>query len=101
MLAAHYVSAPAAPRLIILDELFVGIDPGNQRQLLTVMQELDLDAVVTSDSVWLAVAEVPGVAIHEVQADDPDAGVTTVRFTWDGHDLVADDAIVQPTLIDA
>lgn len=101
VLAAHYSSASAAPRLIILDELFVGIDPGNQRQLLTVMKELDLDAVVTSDSVWLAVAEVPGVAIHEVQADDPEAGVTTVRFSWDGHDLVADETASQPTLIDA
>lgn len=101
VVAAHYASAPQAPRMIILDELFVGIDPGNQRQLLAVMQELDLDAVVTSDSVWLAVAEVGGVAIHDVQPDDPDAGVTTIRFTWDGHELVADTDPGQPTLLDA
>ena len=50
-IAAHYTAAdgrPATcPRLIMLDELFAGVDPTNRSQLFARFTDWDLDAVFT------------------------------------------------------
>lgn len=88
-LAAHYEATPQAPRLILLDEVFVGIDSVNRGQIFALLGELDLDLVLTSDHEWATYPEVTGIAIHALAAgaDDDDA-VTTTRFVWTGHELV-------------
>lgn len=85
--AAHYESVPEAPRLILLDEVFVGIDAtGNRGQLFDLLVALDLDLVLTSDHEWCSYAELPGIAIHSLLTGaDGDDAVTTARFVWDGH----------------
>lgn len=92
-LAAHYEATPLAPRLILLDEVFVGIDSVNRGQIFALLGDLDLDLVLTSDHEWATYPEVPGIAIHALAAgtDDDDA-VTTTRFVWTGHELVEDPA---------
>lgn len=92
-LAAHYEATPLAPRLILLDEVFVGIDSVNRGQIFALLGELDLDLVLTSDHEWATYPEVAGIAIHALAAgaDDDDA-VTTTRFVWTGHELVEDPA---------
>ncbi|SDP21190.1 TIGR02680 family protein [Lentzea jiangxiensis] len=90
--AAHYHSAPHAPRLILLDEVFVGVDATNRGQLLELLVNFDLDLVLTSDHEWCDYRELTGIAIHQLTTGtDGDDAVTTVRFTWDGHSLTADD----------
>jgi uncharacterized protein (TIGR02680 family) len=86
-IAAHYDAGAqgggGCPRLILLDELFVGVDPVNRAQLFGMFVEWDLDAVLTSDHEWCRYATLDGIAIHQVHADaDP---VVTTRFVWDGH----------------
>jgi hypothetical protein len=85
-IAAHYDAGEqerGCPRLILLDELFVGVDPINRAQLFGMFVEWDLDAVLTSDHEWCRYASLDGIAIHQVHADaDP---VVTTRFVWDGH----------------
>jgi uncharacterized protein (TIGR02680 family) len=86
-IAAHYDAGEhehgGCPRLILLDELFVGVDPVNRAQLFGMFVEWDLDAVLTSDHEWCRYATLDGIAIHQVHADgDP---VVTTRFVWDGH----------------
>ncbi|SCG53667.1 TIGR02680 family protein [Micromonospora echinaurantiaca] len=90
---AHYRAAPSAPRLILLDEVFVGVDQTNRGQLMAVLKALDLDLLLTSDQEWCTYAEVDGIAIHQLIAggEDGDDAVTTARFVWTGHDVVADD----------
>ncbi|SCG55416.1 TIGR02680 family protein [Micromonospora halophytica] len=90
---AHYRAAPSAPRLILLDEVFVGVDQTNRGQLMAVLSALDLDLLLTSDQEWCTYAEVDGIAIHQLIAggQDGDDAVTTARFVWTGHDVVADD----------
>lgn len=39
LFAAHYQSTPTAPRLILLDEVFVGVDGTNRGQLLELPDE--------------------------------------------------------------
>ncbi|MGH7058168.1 MAG: SbcC/MukB-like Walker B domain-containing protein, partial [Acetobacteraceae bacterium] len=45
--AAHYQSAPTAPRLIMLDEAFAGIDPTMRAQCMGVLSQFDLDVMMT------------------------------------------------------
>lgn len=88
--AAHYdglgtSGAPSrCPRLILLDELFAGVDVANRGQLFGLFVTWDLDAVVTSDHEWCAYASLDGIAIHHLHPADPGEPVTTSRFVWDG-----------------
>jgi uncharacterized protein (TIGR02680 family) len=91
--AAHYETAPAAPRLILLDEVFVGVDRANRGQIFGLMSSLGLDMVLTSDHEWGEYAELDGIAVHQILRggeDDGDA-VTTVRYTWDGYETMPDE----------
>jgi uncharacterized protein (TIGR02680 family) len=89
--AAHYQAVPTAPRVILLDEVFVGVDTNNRGQVFALLSALDLDLVLTSDHEWCTYAELSGVAIHQlITGDDGDDAVTTARFVWDGADLIPD-----------
>lgn len=89
-LAAHYEATPGAPRLILLDEVFVGIDTPNRGQIFGLLTELDLDLVLTSDHEWAAYPQIDGIAIHALASDDADDAVTSTRFVWTGTEMVED-----------
>lgn len=94
-LAAHYTgpdgSPSSGPRLILLDELFAGVDLANRAQLFGTFTTWDLDAVFTSDHEWCQYASLHGIAIHHLQGGQGDEPVTSTRFTWDGHERRLDD----------
>lgn len=88
-IAAHYDSGDAeigCPRLVLLDELFVGVDVDNRDQLFELFVTWDLDAVLTSDHEWCAYRSLDGIAIHQIDGDDGggDEPTTTTRFVWNG-----------------
>ena len=86
--AAHYRAAPEGPRLILVDEVFVGVDSANRGQLMEVLAAFDLDLMLTSDTEWCTYAELDGIAIHQLlTGDDGDDAVTTARFVWNGRAL--------------
>jgi uncharacterized protein YPO0396 len=86
--AAHYEAVPNAPRLILLDEVFVGVDVANRGQVFKLLASLDLDLVLTSDHEWCTYQELDGIAIHQlITGDGDDDAVTTARFVWDGYEL--------------
>lgn len=93
-IAAHYTAAdggPAGcPRLILLDELFAGVDPANRAQLFARFTDWDLDAVFTSDHEWCQYATLDGIAIHHLHPPVGDEPVTSTRFTWDGRQRTID-----------
>jgi uncharacterized protein (TIGR02680 family) len=90
--AAHYQAVPQAPRVILLDEVFVGVDTSNRGQVFALLSALDLDLVLTSDHEWCTYAELSGIGIHQlITGSDGDDAVTTARFTWDGRDLRPED----------
>jgi uncharacterized protein (TIGR02680 family) len=95
--AAHYQAVPEAPRIILLDEVFVGVDTNNRGQVFALLSALDLDLMLTSDHEWCTYPELPGVAIHQlITGNDGDDAVTTARFVWDGTDLLADSSTGEP-----
>ena len=90
--AAHYHAVPTAPRVILLDEVFVGVDTNNRGQVFALLSTLDLDLLLTSDHEWCTYPELSGVAIHQlITGNDGDDAVTTARFVWDGVDLTPDE----------
>ncbi|MDW4903948.1 TIGR02680 family protein [Streptomyces sp. ADMS] len=87
--AAHYEAVPLAPRPILLDEVFVGVDTVNRGQVFALLTALDLDLMVTSDHEWCTYGELPGIAVHQLLTDGGDDAVTSARFVWNGTDLEA------------
>jgi len=95
-IAAHYTGPDGepgtGPRLILLDELFAGVDAANRSQLFGTFTEWDLDAVFTSDHEWCQYATLDGIAIHHLHGGGEGEPVTSTRFTWDGRQRVLADA---------
>ncbi len=93
-IAAHYADddggPSGCPRLILLDELFAGVDAANRAQLFGTFTRWDLDAVFTSDHEWCQYASLDGIAIHHLHPPAGDDPVTTTRFTWDGRQRTID-----------
>ncbi|MGH8993816.1 MAG: SbcC/MukB-like Walker B domain-containing protein, partial [Acidimicrobiia bacterium] len=93
-IAAHYSDetgqASGAPRLILLDELFAGVDTANRSQLFGTFTDWDLDAVFTSDHEWCQYASLDGIAIHHLHPAVGEGPVTSTRFTWDGRQRTLD-----------
>ncbi|MDN5848164.1 MAG: TIGR02680 family protein [Nitrococcus sp.] len=83
--ASHYESAAAvAPRLVLLDEAFAGVDDAARAHCMDLIREFDLDFVMTSEREWGCYAELPGVSIcHLIRREGVDA-VFVSRWRWNG-----------------
>ena len=76
---------PHAPRLVLLDEAFAGIDDNARAHCMGLIHEFDLDFVITSEREWACYAELPGVAICQLQRREGIDAVHVSRWTWDGR----------------
>ena len=86
--AAHYGSArETAPRLVLLDEAFAGIDQGMRGRCMGLLVQFDLDFMMTSHDEWGCYEELPGLATYQLYRDPDFEGVEAVRFVWDGRRL--------------
>ena len=100
--AAHYRSArPDAPRLIMLDEAFAGIDPHMRAQCMGVLAQFDIDVAMTSEQEWGCYATVPGLAIHHLTTFPGIDAVATTLWIWNGQErrrvtLVPSRAVPRP-----
>ena len=90
--AAYYGSAGKfAPRLILLDEAFVGIDADMRSKCMGMLHEFDLDFVMTSEREWGCYATLPGLAIYQLAARAGVDAVWVSRWVWNGHERMQDD----------
>ena len=80
-----------APRLVLLDEAFAGIDDAARAHCMGLIHEFDLDFVITSEREWACYAELPGVAICQLQRREGIDAVHVSRWTWDGRARHRDD----------
>ncbi|ACB73828.1 TIGR02680 family protein [Opitutus terrae] len=87
--AAHYRSAaPHAPRLILLDEVFVGIDSKVRAKCMGLLEAFDLDFVMTSEREWGAYSTVKGLAIYQLTTHPGIDAVGATRWVWNGRQKV-------------
>jgi recombinational DNA repair ATPase RecF len=84
--AAFYASAsPEAPRLVVLDEAFAGIDRPMRAQLMGLLAALDLDFVMTSHDEWGFYEELDGLSTYHLSRQPGLPGVLAEWFLWDGR----------------
>lgn len=83
--------SPLAPRLMLLDEAFAGIDDTARAHCMGLIREFDLDFVITSEREWACYAELPGVAICQLQRREGIDAVFVSRWTWDGREKRVED----------
>jgi uncharacterized protein (TIGR02680 family) len=74
-----------APRLVLLDEAFAGIDDAARAHCMGLVREFDLDFVMTSEREWACYAELPGVSICQLQRREGIDAVYVSRWRWDGQ----------------
>lgn len=86
--ASYYGSAdnPWAPRLILLDEAFAGVDDRSRASYLGLLAEFDLDVVMTSEREWATYPEVPGIAIANLFRLPGMAAIHVEHWVWNGND---------------
>jgi uncharacterized protein (TIGR02680 family) len=84
--SSHYRSAyEHAPRMVMLDEAFAGVDDDSRSKCLGLLAGFDLDVAMTSEREWGFYPTVPGIRTHQlVRTDDVEAVYVTV-FEWDGR----------------
>ena len=96
-IAAHYADENGrpleCPRLILLDELFAGVDAANRAMLFGTFTAWDLDAVFTSDHEWCQYATLDGIAIHHLHPPHGNDPLVSTRFTWDGRRRLVDSPV--------
>jgi uncharacterized protein (TIGR02680 family) len=87
--ATYYNSATSgfAPRLIVLDEAFAGIDFPTRGRCLEMAVQFDLDLVMTSYEEMGTHAELPALAIYQMVRDPGRRGVYCERWVWNGQQL--------------
>jgi uncharacterized protein (TIGR02680 family) len=87
--AAHYRSAaPHAPRLILLDEAFIGIDKPTRARLMGLLVSFDLDFVMTSELEWGCYSTLPALGICQLATRPESPAVYVTRWVWNGHKLL-------------
>ncbi len=87
-------TSPGCPRLILLDEVFAGVDAKNRGALFDLITRLDLDLVATSESELGLYPELDGISIYHLIVDDALPGVLAARSVWDGkasHEMLDHD----------
>jgi len=95
--AAHYRSAAkTAPRLVMLDEAFAGIDPTMRAQCMGVLTQFDLDVIMTSEQEWGCYPTVPALAIYHLTTLPGLDAVGTTRWIWNGRQKSQRDAALPP-----
>jgi uncharacterized protein (TIGR02680 family) len=84
--SSYYTSAghAHAPRIVMLDEAFAGVDDSARAKCLGLLAAFDLDVVMTSEREWGCYADVPGLAIAQLSRVEDIPAVLVTRWEWDG-----------------
>lgn len=84
--SSYYRSAGAegAPRLVVLDEAFAGVDDDARAKCLGLLATFDLDYVLTSEREWGCYATVPGLSIAHLTRREGIDAVLVTSWEWDG-----------------
>lgn len=73
-----------ALRVIALDEAFAGVDEGNIREMFSILEQLNLDYILTSQALWGDYDTVKELGICELLKDESLKTVAIRRYKWNG-----------------
>lgn len=84
--AAHYRSAnPESPRLILLDEVFVGIDGEMRAHCMALLHQFELDFLMTSEREWGCYPALPALSICHLSTRPGFDAIAVTRWRWNGR----------------
>jgi uncharacterized protein (TIGR02680 family) len=87
--AAYYHAASiACPRLIVLDEIFAGVDDELRGQLFELIVNFDLDLLATSERETGTHAELDGISVYQLVTYEGVSWILALRSMWDGERLL-------------
>lgn len=72
-------------RLIALDEAFAGVDNGNIREMFAILSQLNLDYILTSQSLWGDYDSIKSIAICQLIKDELNKAVAVRHYQWNGQ----------------
>jgi len=76
------------PRMIALDEAFVGIDERYKPDLFGLAVKFDLDLFMTGHDLWVTTVTVPMIAHYDMYHDKTTRTVSSLLMLWDGEQLI-------------
>jgi hypothetical protein len=76
------------PRMIALDEAFVGIDERYKPDLFGLAVKFDLDLFMTGHDLWVTTATVPMIAHYDMYHDKITRTASAMLLLWDGDQLL-------------
>lgn len=86
---ALYSSAKdQCPRMIALDEAFVGIDERYKPDLFGLAVKFDLDLFMTGHDLWVTTSTVPMIAHYDMYHDKTTRTTSSLLMLWDGGQLI-------------
>lgn len=92
-LSAYYHSAdPIAPRIVLMDEAFVGIDNEMRAKFMDLLVQFDLDFVMTSEREWGCYPTMPSLAIYHLATRRGIDAILPTRWVWNGNGKRIDDS---------
>ena len=78
------------PRMIALDEAFAGVDDKNIKSMFELVEKMDFDYIMNSQSLWGCYETIKGIKIAELHRPMNSQVVTVIRYTWNGHKRILD-----------
>lgn len=83
--AAKYEGAREdVPRMISLDEAFVGVDEMNIKDMFRLMVEFEFDFMMNSQILWGDYETVPVIAVYQLIRPENVKYVTVISYVWNG-----------------
>ncbi len=80
-------AASSSLRLIALDEAFAGVDNVNIREMFNILSKLNLDYILTSQSLWGDYDTINDLSICELIKDEIHKAVAVRHYRWSGNQL--------------
>lgn len=74
--------SPSSPRFVLLDDAFAKVSEDNHAKLFSLLVDLDLDILATSERLWGTHATVPTMAIIEVIRDAQQGVIVLEKSNW-------------------
>lgn len=78
---------PGIARFVLLDDAFAKVSEDNHAALFSLLVDLDLDFIATSERLWGTHATVPELAVTEVIRDATLETILLEHYRWDGATL--------------
>lgn len=95
--SAHYQSAaPHAPRVILMDEVFVGVDSDMRSKCMGLLAAFDLDMMLTSEREWGCYPTVPSLSICQLATLPGVDAIHVTRWVWNGRQRTATGTDARP-----